>query len=185
MRLTLRPVGFHCDQIFGRSVFGEPPWTSFSTRRSSKPAANGRCATAIRKRNSCWKSPARELAERLSVVERHFDKAVELHGYTGLTAGFLAETGKVAAIERIETDARLRNRPTTRSRSPRWRRCRWHRNRPISRLAASLHLTNDTPGVFIQIRRALKPDGLFLAAIPGSGTLAGTAGSRCLRPKAK
>ena len=35
----------------------------------------------------------------------------------------------------------------------------------------SLHLTNDTPGVFIQIRRALKPDGLFLAAIPGSGTL--------------
>jgi SAM-dependent methyltransferase len=35
----------------------------------------------------------------------------------------------------------------------------------------SLHLTNDTPGVFIQIRRALRPDGLFLAAIPGSGTL--------------
>jgi SAM-dependent methyltransferase len=35
----------------------------------------------------------------------------------------------------------------------------------------NLHLTNDTPGVFIQIARALKPDGLFLAAIPGSGTL--------------
>lgn len=35
----------------------------------------------------------------------------------------------------------------------------------------SLHLTNDTPGVFIRIRRALKPDGLFLAAIPGAGTL--------------
>jgi SAM-dependent methyltransferase len=35
----------------------------------------------------------------------------------------------------------------------------------------SLHLTNDTPGVFVQIRRALRPDGLFLAAIPGSDTL--------------
>jgi SAM-dependent methyltransferase len=35
----------------------------------------------------------------------------------------------------------------------------------------SLHVTNDTPGVFIQVRRALKADGLFLAAIPGSGTL--------------
>ncbi|MGO7208758.1 methyltransferase domain-containing protein, partial [Rhizobium ruizarguesonis] len=35
----------------------------------------------------------------------------------------------------------------------------------------SLHLTNDTPGVFIQIRRALKPDGLFMAAISGAGTL--------------
>jgi len=35
----------------------------------------------------------------------------------------------------------------------------------------SLHLVNDTPGTLIRIRRALKPDGLFLAAIPGSGTL--------------
>jgi len=35
----------------------------------------------------------------------------------------------------------------------------------------ALHLTNDTPGVLVQIRRALKPDGLFLAAIPGAGTL--------------
>ncbi|MFN3502303.1 MAG: SAM-dependent methyltransferase, partial [Allorhizobium sp.] len=30
---------------------------------------------------------------------------------------------------------------------------------------------NDTPGMLIQMRRALKPDGLLLAAIPGSGTL--------------
>lgn len=35
----------------------------------------------------------------------------------------------------------------------------------------ALHLTNDTPGVLIQARRALKPDGLLLAAIPGAGTL--------------
>lgn len=31
---------------------------------------------------------------------------------------------------------------------------------------------NDIPGLLIQIRRALKPDGLFLAAFAGSGTLA-------------
>ena len=54
----------------------------------------------------------------------------------------------------------------------RWKRCRYPRNRSISSSRPlSLHLTNDTPGVFIQVRRALKPDGLFLAAIPGSGTL--------------
>ncbi|MCY0148659.1 methyltransferase domain-containing protein [Hoeflea sp. G2-23] len=40
----------------------------------------------------------------------------------------------------------------------------------ISPLA--LHLTNDTPGVLVQLRRALKPDGLLLAATPGAGTLA-------------
>ncbi len=37
--------------------------------------------------------------------------------------------------------------------------------------ALSLHLTNDTPGAFVQVRRALKPDGLFLAALLGGDTL--------------
>ncbi|QKV20741.1 methyltransferase domain-containing protein [Oricola thermophila] len=36
----------------------------------------------------------------------------------------------------------------------------------------TLHETNDTPGVLAQIRRALKPDGLFLACVPGGATLA-------------
>ncbi|WP_149537478.1 methyltransferase domain-containing protein [Siccirubricoccus phaeus] len=35
----------------------------------------------------------------------------------------------------------------------------------------SLHWVNDLPGALVQIRRALKPDGLFLAALPGLGTL--------------
>jgi SAM-dependent methyltransferase len=36
----------------------------------------------------------------------------------------------------------------------------------------SLHLTNDTPGALVQIRRALKPDGLLLGAMAGENTLA-------------
>ena len=39
----------------------------------------------------------------------------------------------------------------------------------VSTLA--LHWTNDLPGVLSQIRRALKPDGLFLGAILGGSTL--------------
>lgn len=39
----------------------------------------------------------------------------------------------------------------------------------VSSLA--LHWTNDLPGVLIQIRRALKPDGLFIGAILGGATL--------------
>lgn len=35
----------------------------------------------------------------------------------------------------------------------------------------SLHMVNDLPGALIQIRRALRPDGLFLASLPGLGTL--------------
>jgi SAM-dependent methyltransferase len=37
--------------------------------------------------------------------------------------------------------------------------------------ALALQFVNDLPGVFVQIRRALKPDGLFLAALLGGETL--------------
>ncbi len=36
---------------------------------------------------------------------------------------------------------------------------------------ATLHWVNDLPGLLVQIRRALKPDGLFLAMMPGGETL--------------
>jgi SAM-dependent methyltransferase len=36
----------------------------------------------------------------------------------------------------------------------------------------SLHWVNDLPGALIQIRRTLRPDGLFLASVPALGTLA-------------
>jgi len=37
----------------------------------------------------------------------------------------------------------------------------------------SLHWVNDLPGALLQLRRALRPDGLFLASLPGLGTLQG------------
>lgn len=37
--------------------------------------------------------------------------------------------------------------------------------------ALGLHLVNDLPGTLLQIRRALKPDGLFLCAMLGGDTL--------------
>ena len=39
--------------------------------------------------------------------------------------------------------------------------------------SCSLHWVNDLPGALIQLRQALRPDGLFLATIPVLGTLDG------------
>lgn len=39
--------------------------------------------------------------------------------------------------------------------------------------AFGLHWVNDLPGALLQLRRALRPDGLFLAGIPVAGSLAG------------
>lgn len=38
--------------------------------------------------------------------------------------------------------------------------------------SVSLHWVDDLPGALVQLRRALRPDGLFLASIPVAGTLA-------------
>ena len=41
----------------------------------------------------------------------------------------------------------------------------------------NLHWVNDLPGALLQVRRALKPDGLFLAALLGGETLKELRGS--------
>lgn len=115
---------------------------------------------------------AGEMADRISVVERQFAHAVELHGATGITARRALATGKIETIERFETNkifadpgetigiAALDDVPLEPSSA----------NLVLSPM--SLHTANDLPGMLVRIRRALKPDGLFLAAIPGAGTLA-------------
>ncbi len=114
---------------------------------------------------------ARELADRLALVERRFDKAAELFGATGVVAKAALATGKIGDLERIETDAgMLRGTPGSTTRFESVPLDPQSVNLILSPL--SLHLTNDTPGMLIQMRRALKPDGLLLAAIPGAGTLA-------------
>jgi SAM-dependent methyltransferase len=114
---------------------------------------------------------AREMAERLAVVERRFDEAVELHGATGIAAREAMATGKIGHMTRIESDAGFAISGETLVTAPPEELPLEPSSVNLVLSPLNLHLTNDTPGVFIQIRRALKPDGLFLAAIPGAGTL--------------
>lgn len=114
---------------------------------------------------------AQEIADRLAVVERHFDDAVELHGATGIAAREAMASGKIGRMTRIETDPGFAAAGETIVQSPPEELPLLPASVNLVIAPLNLHLTNDTPGVFIQIRRALKADGLFLAAIPGAGTL--------------
>lgn len=88
---------------------------------------------------------ADEFADRLAIVERRFETAIELHGGTGITARRVTETGKVDAIRRIETDTSFAtdgNPPQVASME----------HLPLEEASANLivsplalHLTNDTP----------------------------------------
>lgn len=115
---------------------------------------------------------ANELAERLSVVERRFEQAIELHGMDGRTAAACLETGRITSLSRVETSNAFAKSHETITTAP-------IEHVPLAEQSTNLllsplvlHLANDMPGLLIQMRRALKPDGLLLAALPGAGTLA-------------
>ncbi len=116
-----------------------------------------------------------DLIERLGAVERHFETAVAMMGVTGRLAAKLAASGKAGAVHRIERlpgalagpDGRLAagivgDEETLPLRA-----------QSVDLIVSPLALTwtNDLPGALVQLRRALKPDGLLLAALAGSGTL--------------
>jgi SAM-dependent methyltransferase len=112
---------------------------------------------------------ADEMAVRLSTVERQFDRAVELFGANGAVARACLQTGKIGTIDRVEVVATSGAEVATRS----------FEDVPVEPESCNLvlaplflHVVNDLPGSLIRIRRALKPDGLLLAAVPGAGTLA-------------
>jgi SAM-dependent methyltransferase len=101
---------------------------------------------------------AEEAAERLSLVKRSFARALVMAPHAQAFAERLEATGQFDAIEAVEpkltSDLGLA---------------------PESYEAAfsllDLHAVNDVPGALIQFRRALKPDGLFMAAFFGGDTL--------------
>ena len=112
-----------------------------------------------------------DMFDRLSTVERRFGRAAVVKSWTPLAAAALAAAGKVDEVLRVEVDAVFLGRengliadgdglPFERSTL----------DLVVSLL--SLQEADDLPGQLIQMRRALRPDGLFLACLAGAGTLA-------------
>jgi SAM-dependent methyltransferase len=101
---------------------------------------------------------AADLADRLGAVRRRFDRALDLDAPTNAVRRVLAESGKVGKVLSVATD------PETLP----------FRDGSLDLVISALGLqfVNDLPGALIQIRRALRPDGLFLGALIGGDTLA-------------
>jgi SAM-dependent methyltransferase len=101
---------------------------------------------------------AAELAERLHAVLREFNTAADIGTPDSTVSGALA--GRVAQLARIvlpDVDSEpLALQPDSLD---------------LAVSALAFQFVNDLPGVLAQIRRALKPDGLLLAAMIGGDTL--------------
>ncbi len=113
---------------------------------------------------------AEDLAERLATVERKFAQAAAIGCLTPAASDVLRHSGKVEAVTRIEAHERLLDGPGLVMPDERLPLEPESIDLAVSLL--TLHEINDLPGMLIQIRRALRPDGLFLAALMGGGTLA-------------
>ena len=114
---------------------------------------------------------AAELGERLSVVLRRFERAVDLGTPTDAVRRVLAQSGKVDTVVAAAPLARPReDGPGVAADEEALPFADGSLDLVVSALA--LQFVNDLPGTLIQIRRALKPDGLLLAALVGGDSLA-------------
>ncbi len=112
---------------------------------------------------------AARLLDRLDDVTRRFEQALDVGG-RGVTAPLLQARG-IATIS-CDLSARMA------ARSPGLAVAADEEWLPFAPASfdlvvanLSLHWVNDLPGALIQLRRALRPDGLFLAALPILPTL--------------
>jgi NADH dehydrogenase [ubiquinone] 1 alpha subcomplex assembly factor 5 len=115
---------------------------------------------------------ALRLAERLNDVRRRFPLALELGCHTGQLAAAL---GVAAPVERlVQADlasAMVRRASGTRVVADEELLPFGAGRFDLVLSCFSLHWVNDLPGALAQIAHALKPDGLFLAALAGGTTL--------------
>ncbi len=114
---------------------------------------------------------ADELAERLSAVLRQFARAVDLGTPTDAVANALGGGGKVATIVTAAPDAARRDTSLLRVAADEEALPFADGALDLVVSALALQFVNDLPGTLIQIRRALKPDGLLLAALVGGESL--------------
>jgi len=112
---------------------------------------------------------ADRLLDRLDDTRRRFDRALEIGG-RGVVAPRLAARGiATVSCDLSPAMAARAGAPAVAADEE------WLPFAPGSFdlvvASLSLHWVNDLPGALIQIRHALAPDGLFLASLPGLGTL--------------
>ncbi len=114
---------------------------------------------------------AEDLADRLSTVDRRFERAAVLFSLTEDAAKAVQQSGKAAEVLRIETDARLLDVDFEGLLAEAEHVPLEPQSIDLAVSLLTLHEVNDLPGLLFQIRMALKPDGLFLGAMAGGGTL--------------
>mgnify|MGYP001766519272 CR=1 FL=1 len=131
-----------------------------------------RAAAGLERHDFLLREVGERLADRLDDVRRTFPLALDLGCHTGQLARLLAGRGGIETLVQADLS------PAMVRRAEGLRLAADEEALPFAAAGfdlvlslMSLHWVNDLPGTLVQIRRCLKPDGLFLGAMLGGTTL--------------
>ena len=143
--------------------------------RASLRRHRERAAETLAESDFLFREVAERLSDRLEDVTRRFPVALDLGCRDGLLGSCLAGRGGIERLVQAELSPALARRAAA---SGRPTLVADEEALPFGANSfdlimslLSLHWVNDLPGALLQIRHALKPDGLFLGALFGGETL--------------
>jgi NADH dehydrogenase [ubiquinone] 1 alpha subcomplex assembly factor 5 len=131
-----------------------------------------RAAPHLDEHDFLFREVAERLADRLDDVKRRFPLALDLGCHTGQMARLLGRRGGIETLVRCDLSPEMARRAGPFAVAADEEALPFAEERfDLVLSCLSLHWINDLPGALVQVRRALKPDGLFLAAMLGGDTL--------------
>lgn len=140
-------------------------------RRSVKQHRN-RAASSLSEFEFLLCEVADQLVDRLSDIRRNFPVALDVGCHTGQISRLLQGRGGIEQLYQCDlSEPMARQTAGLRIVADEEFLPIGDAQLDLAISSLSLHWVNDLPGALIQIRRALKPDGLFLATLFGGETL--------------
>ena len=141
--------------------------------RATHRRRRDRAAASVHEAEPILAETAARLLDRLDDTTRRFDSALDLGGRHGLVAQALRERGIPFVVSADLSPAMARRAAGHGAAVAADEEALPFAEATFDLVVSnlSLHWVNDLPGALIQIRRVLKPDGLFLASLWGLGTL--------------
>ena len=131
-----------------------------------------RAARALPRTDFLLRHAAGELVSRLEGISRTFELAADTGAYHGVVAKLLNERFPgTKTVSLSPVTALAKECPAPRAVATEEALPLKEGSLGLVTSVLSLHLVNDLPGALIQIRRALRPDGLFLGALLGGESL--------------
>jgi len=131
--------------------------------------ARRRRAAALGAETFLLEQVAEDFVDRIAVVNRHFALAADIGSPGDIVARRLLDGQRVERVVHVGDEGGSGSVPQAVADEEALPLADGVLDLVVS--ALSLQHVNDLPGALLQIRRALKPDGLFLAALLGGETL--------------